>query len=172
MIRKKKLSEDEAYKNGIQTGDFLKERTITYQEDDLAPIGTASGETLLFFKDKNHPFLRAMYEYQYMDFYAGNGCFGDHADESCKSMLSFEKYRETLPIFFWRDPFGRLILFANHNTIAPSACGAKPVIYLYPREETSVRVTLNWKKKLLTSIPEYGNGWNVIAKPDGKIIQN
>ncbi len=52
----------------------------------------------------------------------------------------------------------------------PSACGAKPVIYLYPKEKTIVKVTLDWNKKQLISIPEYGNGWDVMAHPDGKLV--
>ncbi len=51
----------------------------------------------------------------------------------------------------------------------PSACGAKPVIYLYPKEKTIVKVTLDWNKKQRISIPEYGNGWDVMGDPDGKL---
>lgn len=54
----------------------------------------------------------------------------------------------------------------------PSACAAKPVIYLYPEKTENISVSLDWKKKLLTSIPEYGNGWNVTAEPDGTLTQN
>lgn len=51
----------------------------------------------------------------------------------------------------------------------PSACAAKPVIYLYPKQIGNVSVTLDWEKKSLMSIPSYGNGWNVTATPEGKI---
>jgi len=46
----------------------------------------------------------------------------------------------------------------------------KPVIYLYPQQKQEVNVELNFEGNLTVSYPEYNNGWNVIAHPDGKII--
>jgi len=46
----------------------------------------------------------------------------------------------------------------------------KPVIYLYPKQEESVSVKLDYKGQLTCTYPEYLNGWYVIAKPDGTII--
>lgn len=48
---------------------------------------------------------------------------------------------------------------------------AKPVIYLYPEEETnvSIRVELPENGELTCTYPEYGYGWNVTALPDGTI---
>lgn len=47
----------------------------------------------------------------------------------------------------------------------------KPVIYLYPEEKTDVSVKVNIKDGELTcTYPGYGNGWNVTAYPDGKVI--
>ena len=51
----------------------------------------------------------------------------------------------------------------------PSACAAKPVIYLYPERTTDISVALDWEKRSLTSIPNYGNGWQVTATPQGNI---
>lgn len=48
-------------------------------------------------------------------------------------------------------------------------CEEKPVIYLYPTEETDVTVTLDLDGELTCTYPEYGDGWNVTASPDGKI---
>lgn len=45
----------------------------------------------------------------------------------------------------------------------------KPVIYLYPTEETDVTVTLDLDGEMTCTYPEYGSGWNVTASPDGKI---
>ena len=46
----------------------------------------------------------------------------------------------------------------------------KPIIYLYPEKETELTVKLGYPEKITCSYPKYENGWNVIAKPDGTII--
>ena len=46
----------------------------------------------------------------------------------------------------------------------------KPVIYLYPEKETQLTVKLGKKENITCSYPQYKDGWNVIAKPDGTLI--
>jgi len=46
----------------------------------------------------------------------------------------------------------------------------KPVIYLYPEEETKVSVTLDYDGDLTCTYPEYEGGWNVTAFPDGTLL--
>lgn len=46
---------------------------------------------------------------------------------------------------------------------------AKPVIYLYPEEETEVEVRLDYRGQLTVTYPEYRDGWRVTAKPDGTL---
>ena len=45
----------------------------------------------------------------------------------------------------------------------------KPVIYLYPEEETDVSVKLILDGKLTCTYPTYNTGWNVTAAPDGTL---
>ncbi len=45
----------------------------------------------------------------------------------------------------------------------------KPVIYLYPEEETEVTVTLDFDGALTCTYPEYNGGWRVTASPDGTL---
>ncbi len=45
----------------------------------------------------------------------------------------------------------------------------KPVIYLYPEEKTDVSVKLDYNGELTVTYPEYGDGWNVTAMPDGTL---
>ena len=49
------------------------------------------------------------------------------------------------------------------------AKGAKPVVYLYPEEETQVTVTLDLDGTLTSTYPDYGDGWTVTAQPDGTL---
>lgn len=46
---------------------------------------------------------------------------------------------------------------------------AKPVIYLYPEEETDVTVQLDFNGTLTSTYPAYDNGWHVTAQPDGTL---
>ena len=46
---------------------------------------------------------------------------------------------------------------------------AKPVIYLYPREESAVTVKLDYDGILTTTYPVYRDRWEVIARPDGTL---
>lgn len=47
---------------------------------------------------------------------------------------------------------------------------AKPVIYLYPEQETAVTVDLDFDGTLTSTYPTYSDGWAVTAKPDGTLI--
>ena len=49
---------------------------------------------------------------------------------------------------------------------------AKPVIYLYPEEETAVSVKLDYAGTLTATYPAYHDGWNVIAQPDGTLTDS
>jgi hypothetical protein len=49
----------------------------------------------------------------------------------------------------------------------------KPVIYLYPQKIQRIAVNLDYDGKIIADYPEYDDlikGWDVIAYPDGKII--
>lgn len=46
----------------------------------------------------------------------------------------------------------------------------KPIIYLYPKETTEISINLGKTENITCSYPEYKNGWNVIANPDGTLI--
>ena len=50
------------------------------------------------------------------------------------------------------------------------AVAAKPVLYLYPEEETQVSVTLSCDGGMTVSYPPYENGWRVTASPDGTLV--
>ena len=48
-------------------------------------------------------------------------------------------------------------------------CAAKPVIYLYPEQETTVSVSLDYAGTLTATYPAYEDGWRVTAEPDGTL---
>ena len=45
----------------------------------------------------------------------------------------------------------------------------KPIIYIYPEQETKVTVNVSNPENLTTTYPKYENGWKVIAKPNGDL---
>ena len=47
---------------------------------------------------------------------------------------------------------------------------AKPVIYLYPEFKMNVNVLLGEENELTCVYPFYDNGWNVLAKPNGDLV--
>ncbi len=68
-----------------------------------------------------------------------------------------------------------LLLFAIRfffgvGIASPSyAADKKPVLYLYPKEETDVHVRLDYKGQLTCTYPAYEDGWSVTAAPDGTL---
>lgn len=45
----------------------------------------------------------------------------------------------------------------------------KPMIYLYPEEVTDVSVKLDYDGELTVTYPQYKNGWEITAHPDGTL---
>ena len=64
---------------------------------------------------------------------------------------------------------GLLAGCGNDGEDSYDANDAKPVIYLYPETETEVTVALDYDGTLTTTYPDYGDGWTVLASPDGTI---
>lgn len=62
-----------------------------------------------------------------------------------------------------------LTLTSCVNPFEKEAKAEKPVIYLYPTEETEVSVSLNLDGTLTCTYPAYDNGWTVTASPDGTL---
>lgn len=56
----------------------------------------------------------------------------------------------------------------NNNTSLDE--DLKPIIYLYPEKEMDINVKLGYKEKILISYPNYSDGWNVTAYPNGNLI--
>jgi hypothetical protein len=66
------------------------------------------------------------------------------------------------------DGYDEFLDFAEGGPANPMT--GKPVIYLYPEKETEVSVNLDFDGKLTYTYPALHNGWRVLAKPDGTLI--
>ena len=105
-------------------------------------------------------------------------------DESSKSVATIPSHTNLIEHGFQKDI--DKWLFTRYNgqygwiktvddegqpTIYHDAVAAKPVIYLYPQQETDVHVELELTEaELSTTYPKYNNGWAVTAYPDGKLV--
>lgn len=125
-------------------------------EKDLKEVGTNSnGEPVYELKDINHKLLKD----EYGNIYLTNG-----------TKPPYDAYVKEHPLFFWVDPFGRIIKFALDKYTLQAECG-KPVIYLYPQKTTNVSVKLDPKGGFTYTEPVYGNGWFVRAEPSGELTE-
>ena len=71
------------------------------------------------------------------------------------------------------------ILFSALFLLVLTACDPteeavdyKPVIYLYSQETMEVSVKLKLDGEITCTYPKYGQGWNVIADPDGTLTDS
>lgn len=62
------------------------------------------------------------------------------------------------------------LILTLRSSIEEASVSAKPVIYLYPEEETAVSVKLEYNGELTCTYPAYDNGWQVTAQPDGTLV--
>ena len=60
----------------------------------------------------------------------------------------------------------------NNVKCGPIYYEDKPMIYIYPEEDTYVNIKLGNPDKLTVSYPKYNNEWNVLAKKDGTLLSN
>ncbi|MBD3270323.1 hypothetical protein GF376_02255 [Candidatus Peregrinibacteria bacterium] len=83
--------------------------------------------------------------------------------------MTFEEYVDNDYLLFWQDPLGRYSAIVNNDVKILAECG-KPVIYLYPENPMNLKVSVDIDEFTVT-VPEHGeNGWNVIAYPDGSLL--
>ena len=66
--------------------------------------------------------------------------------------------------------FEKLESFLNGLEKNTEALAGKPVLYLYPEQETDINVKLHFEGTLSVTYPAYENGWVVRAYPDGRLI--
>ena len=66
-------------------------------------------------------------------------------------------------------PIGTVGVLIYRRATATSHANLKPIIYLYPEEETEVNVKLSNPQDITCSYPKYIDGWNVVAKPNGDL---
>ena len=58
----------------------------------------------------------------------------------------------------------------SNNSIWENSKEWKPIIYIYPEQETQITVKVGKPENLTHTYPKYENGWEVTAKPNGDLL--
>lgn len=103
------------------------------------------------------------YEVQYPT--DGEFCIGDRVEVYYTSLVEEEDAHET---GMWSAQVEAVFVDYSYFELDPNA-SYKPVIYLYPEEETAVSVVLDYDGTLTRTSPVYADGWQVTAAPDGTL---
>ncbi len=151
------------------------------EEDDLVQTGAVQGHDGKDYKifepalDSDEIFKEGsrfnnLYYQNYLGFIYSQPDY-DPEKQGYESIKYFKRYIDSHPILYWKDAYDRWIRFEHVDAIIPAECG-KPVIYLYPEEETDMRVEVAPKGGFTFTEPEYGDGWEVTAYPDGKVYNH
>ena len=78
-----------------------------------------------------------------------------------------KKVRNKLMIFIIIS----IVLFCSAGILdIVTQFAAKPIIYIYPEKEQVVNVKLGKKENITCSYPKYEDGWEIIAKPNGDLV--
>lgn len=80
--------------------------------------------------------------------------------------VSKEEMLNDLGVIIFQDGYGNWVAYMNNKYVPAVECG-KPVIYLYPKTETTVSVKVG--ADITKSDPVYNLGWTALAKPNGKL---
>ncbi len=142
---------------------------------NLVPVGkTKQGESVYALKDaETNAHYRSLFEFGYASSKLSEpGSDPLKVSESLSAMSEAEKYTDFLaqhPMFFWKDFVGNWRVYQKSMYQSMAECG-KPVIYLYPTKETTVRVRVEPTGGFTKVEPEYPDGgWVVRAKPNGEL---
>lgn len=176
-----------AYLNSLSGNDFFEKYTTpfpqtcglqyyTYKnipDNQLQKVANKDGLEIFGLTNKNHPLYKLEYDIKIKQEYTvdGNTTSNFILTNEGKTKPSYEEYVSKNPLLFFKDTFGRLVGLGEWDYNIGGGCG-KPVLYFYPEKETGVNVKFTSQMLLTTDIPRYNEslGWNVLAKPDGKLV--
>lgn len=87
--------------------------------------------------------------------------------DSGQEFKSLEEFLRQVPLFLWKDPFGRYVRFIRKEYLAPTNC--EPILYLYPESATEVEVSLDDKINVIAADPVLETNWRMHAEHDGTL---
>lgn len=79
-----------------------------------------------------------------------------------------DTYQNEINIAYTNEEYNNIVEYGSTQEQGETTVD-KPIIYIYPKEETKVSIKLLNSSLLTTSYPKYNDGWNVIAQPNGML---
>lgn len=160
------------YTSSYGTCEISSDATKDYVFEDIADeslqkVATTKGFDIYEKRDAvNDVFTRKVYDEDYIgtEYWEYNDLENDN-----EVALSYSEFLTYHPVIYVKDVYGEYIRYTNTNFFPDGGC-AKPAIYLYPEEVTDISVKVMPNGELTFTYPRYGSGWNVIADPDGTLI--
>lgn len=117
--------------------------------------------------NKEAPAHTKIDDYTLQRFKPGDSSFEYNAGSKLENIHWGSNYYVFIAKF--KDNTYKLVKFELYVETGGYAEKGKPVIYLYPEKEQTVKVQVKPAGGVTVSIPEYKKGWKVKASPDGKI---
>ncbi len=153
---------------GCRLLKYVNEATLNPSER-LMPFGSdpLTGETIYTIASSEDSVLKELYADENTVAYFREEDNWEHAPVSRYTYPEFIGHQ---PLLYWQDPWGKWVEFRNKRfEVAAEKC--KPVIYLYPEEAAEYHVEVKPNGGFTKTIPEYKNGWDVLAMPDGTLTE-
>jgi hypothetical protein len=140
-------------------------RSDSVTDADIQQIGKSpSGQVVYELKNIDHPLLQKAYE-EFKD-------FNKDYPEAEYASISKADFAKEHAVVIYKDKFGQYLVFIREKLAAIGGC-AKPVVYLYPSQTTSVNVKVGAEVKVSDPLYNPASGWkNVIASPSGSLVYN
>jgi hypothetical protein len=82
-------------------------------------------------------------------------------------LIAIDEFVAKIGVVAWIDDFGTPIIYQQEEYRPMAECG-KPVVYLYPTEDTQVTVKVG--ANVTKSEPTYDKSWQVLARPSGQLL--
>lgn len=142
---------------GCGNSGFMIPKNI--QKTDLTEIGTTPAGQKLYQLPTTHSFVKALYDKDYNK--------GEYLPDDLKN-LTIQQLTDKHAYILVENAFGDYVVMLRNDIFIRGGC-AKPVIYLYPTQQTTVTVGVGALVTL--SDPFYPTvGWRgIVARPDGTL---
>lgn len=155
-----------AYPSACSTS--MNTKVINISDDKLEEVAKIEGNSIYRLKDKSSDMYLLAYKNK-LDYYEKSDPSEWEFENKGINKPSLEEYVNKNPLLFMKDYWQRWLVLGEYDINLPGGCG-KPVIYLYPKKETEIRVELKSPVKFSTQIPLYKGFWQVLANSEGKLV--